>query len=128
MALSGGEAVRRADFGAQGKAEAVHVADDGVAGLQLAQALKEVGAHLAHAGFVVLFRQHPHGFEGHRRAEGVAGKGRVRGAAGERLRIDIPFLGPDAREGVQAVVMALPKTTTSGVMPKFWRPQSLPVR
>ena len=49
--LVGGEAVRRADFGAQGKAEAVHVADDGVAGLQLAQALKEVGAHLAHAGF-----------------------------------------------------------------------------
>ena len=27
----------------------------------------------------------------------------MRGAAGEHLRIDIPFLGPDAREGVQAV-------------------------
>ena len=30
--------------------------------------------------------------------------------------------------GFRPLVMALPKTTTSGVMPKFWRPQSLPVR
>ena len=97
------EAIGLADLDAQRQAEAVDVADLGMAALQLAQSLQEMRAFLHDHRFVVGLGEHRHGLETDRRAERVRREGRVGRAGRKDFRRDQRLLRPQPGERVEAV-------------------------
>ena len=83
------KAIGLADFGTQRQAQPIHIADLGMALLQVFQALQKMRATAHHHRLIVGFGQHLHGLQADRRTErrgrksGMGGAGRKQGGVDE---------------------------------------------
>src|SRR6185437_1606020 len=96
-------AVLGADLGAQGEAEAVHVADFLVALLQVAQTFEEVRALARHAGLVIHLLAHAQHFQAKRGTQRVGVERGVRRARRKHGGVDQLLARPQPRQRVEAV-------------------------